>query len=403
MALKRSKGPAGTLVVLEHTSGILKGNPLGDPHVRKVGVWLPPQYDGLRGRRRFPVLYDLVGFTGSGLAHANWKPFGDNVPERAARLIREQKMGPAIIVFPDCFTALGGNQYVNSSAIGNYADYLTREIIPFVEREFRTDAGREHRGCFGKSSGGYGAMIHGMKYAKHWGAIASHSGDAYFDFVYWHDWPNTLDELAKHRLPKRKPGRQNVVRNRKLEAGLDDGRIRRFLDHVWKKEKLSSKEGHAIMNLCMAATYDPDPRAPLGFRIPFNAESGEAIEERWRQWRRHDPINLVFATQGSSEVTARHLYRLWLARPVPHPLRLAHPVEATRRGEHPAPLRGIRRRPLRHRLPHGHQFAVSLQGAALTTRSRRGALARRGRRGTTAAGAIVISALFTWTPAGHGA
>ena len=47
-------------------------------------------------------------------------------------------MGPVIIVFPDCFTALGGNQYVNSSAIGNYADYLTRELIPFVDREFRT-------------------------------------------------------------------------------------------------------------------------------------------------------------------------------------------------------------------------------------------------------------------------
>src|SRR5258708_7048775 len=129
MALKRPKGPAGSLVVLEHTSRILKGNPLGDPHVRKLGVWLPPQYEW-GGRRRFPALYDLVGFTGSGLAHANWKPFGANVPERAARLIREQKMGPAIIVFPDCFTALGGNQYVNSSAIGDYADYLTREIIP---------------------------------------------------------------------------------------------------------------------------------------------------------------------------------------------------------------------------------------------------------------------------------
>ena len=77
-------------------------------------------------------------------------------PERAARLIHERKMGPVIIVFPDCFTALGGNQYVNSPAIGNYADYLTREIIPFVDRQFRTLASREHRGCFGKSSGGYG-------------------------------------------------------------------------------------------------------------------------------------------------------------------------------------------------------------------------------------------------------
>lgn len=96
MALKRPKGPAGTLVVLEHTSKILKDNPLGDPQVRKLAVWLPPQDDERGGRRRFPVLYDLVGFTGSGLAHTNWKTFGDKVPEYAARLIREQKMGPAV-------------------------------------------------------------------------------------------------------------------------------------------------------------------------------------------------------------------------------------------------------------------------------------------------------------------
>ena len=298
MALKRSRGDPGTVVVLEHTSEILKDNPLGDPHVRKVGVWLPPGYDeGTGSRKRFPVLYDLVGFTGSGLSHLGWKPFGDNLPERAARLVREGKMGPVIIVFPDCFSALGGNQYVNSSAIGHYADYLTREIIPFVDREFRTLASREHRGCFGKSSGGYGAIVHGMKYARYWGAVADHSGDAYFDFVYGHDWPNTLNELSGYRRPKRKPGRYDALREsrrRGLAEGRDDGRIRRFLDALWKKEKLSSAQTHCIMNLCMAATYDPDPRAPNGFRVPFNLESGEPIEARWRQWRRHDPIHLVW-------------------------------------------------------------------------------------------------------------
>src|ERR1041384_1732869 len=231
MALKRPKGPTGTLVVLEHISNILKDNPLSDPHVRKLAVWLPPQYDDA-GRRRFPVLYDLVGFTGSGLSHVNWKPFSDNVPERAARLIHERKMGPAIIVFPDCFTALGGNQYVNSSAIGNYAAYLTRGLSPCVDRESRTLNSRAHRGCFGKSSGGYGAIIHGMKYAQYWGAIADHSGDSYFDFVYWHDWPNTLNDLARFRPVKRKPGRYDALREGRrahLADGCDDGRIKRFL------------------------------------------------------------------------------------------------------------------------------------------------------------------------------
>jgi len=203
-------------------------------------------------------------------------------------------MGPAILAFPDCFTALGGNQYVNSSAIGRYADYLTREIIPFIDREFRTLAAREHRACFGKSSGGYGAIVHGMKYAEHWGAIADHSGDSYFDFVYHHDWPNTLNELAKYRPRKLAPGRVDVLRlGRGADTGRDDGRVRSFLEAVWKKHKVSHAEGHAIMNLCMAATYDPDPRAPNGFRLPFNLETGELLPARWKRWLANDPIHMV--------------------------------------------------------------------------------------------------------------
>jgi enterochelin esterase-like enzyme len=297
MALKRPTWKPGTVVVLEHDSRVLRDNPLGDPSTRKLAVWLPPGYDEGRARRlgkRYPVLFDLVGFTGSGMTHVNWKNWSENLPERAARLVHERKMAPAIIVFPDCFTALGGNQYVNSSAIGRYADYLIREIVPFVDRELRTLASREHRGCFGKSSGGYGAIIHGMKYPATWGAIADHSGDAYFDFVYRSDWPNTLNELAKYRPKHVVPGKLDV---RKLErgkaSGRDDGRVKRFLESVWKKPNLSHAEGNCIMNLCMAATYDPDPRAPNGFRLPFNLETGELIPQRWSAWLQHDPVNLV--------------------------------------------------------------------------------------------------------------
>ena len=281
--------------MLEHVSKRLKDNPLGDPHVRKVAVWLPPQYDEPRHRnRRFPVLYDLVGFTGSGLSHLNWRPFSENACERAARLIHERKMAPTILVFPDCFTALGGNQYINSSAIGPYADYLTKEIVPFVDRELRTLASRDHRGCFGKSSGGYGSIIHGMKYPETWGAIADHSGDSYFDFVYQADWPNTLNELAKHR-PRQSTGSRYDVRKmeRNADRGYDDGRVRAFLDSLATKQKLSKSDYMTIMNVCMAASYDPDPKAPNGFRLPFNLETGERIEARWRAWQVHDPINLV--------------------------------------------------------------------------------------------------------------
>ena len=297
MAIKRTAWASGRVVTLEHTSAVLADNPLGDPYVRSFDVWLPPQYDQSAGRgrgRRYPVLFDLVGFTASGKSHTNWRNFDENMPERVARLVHEKKMRPCVIVFPDCFTALGGNQYINSSAIGQYADYLTQELIPFIDGEFRTYATRESRGCFGRSSGGYGAMLHGMKYARYWGAIANHSGDAYFDFVYRSDWPNTLSKLASYRSRERRSGAINVSREQTgVEEGLDDGRVSRFLTDVWGRGKLAGDEVYCLMNLAMAASYDPDPEAPNGFRLPFNLETGELIPARWREWMKHDPINLV--------------------------------------------------------------------------------------------------------------
>jgi enterochelin esterase-like enzyme len=298
MALKRPTWPAGRVVTLEHTSKVLADNPLGDSHVRTLDVWLPPQYDQAKGRgrgARFPVLFDLVSFTNSGRAHTSWRSFDENVPERAARLLHEGKIGPVIIVFPDCFTAFGGNQYVNSSAVGRYADYLTRELVPFVDRELRTLASRERRGVFGKSSGGYGALLHAMQHPKVWGAAASHSGDAGFESLYLPEWPGALDELAKHREPPRVEGafdaRAAVAAAR--GDGADDGRIARFLAYMWAKRQPSGAEIQALTCLGMAATFDPDERAPNGFRVPFNVETGERLPRRWRNWLRHDPVELV--------------------------------------------------------------------------------------------------------------
>ena len=221
MAKKIAATKSGQLLTEIYASKILQDNPLADPSERKLQIYLPPQYHEPRhAKRRFPVLFDLVGYTGSGFSHTNWKNFSENVPEQLDRLISTSKMPPCIVVFPDCFTALGGNQYINSSAIGRYADYLTRELIPFVDKIVRTLASREHRGCFGKSSGGYGAIVHGMKYAKYWGAVGNHSGDAYFDFVYKAEWPAVLTALQAFANPPLKAGqRRSIAKTTKARHG----------------------------------------------------------------------------------------------------------------------------------------------------------------------------------------
>ena len=95
MARKRPLRDAGTIVVLEHHSTILADNPLGDPAARKLAVWLPREYDQRASGpgRRFPVLYDLVGYTGSGLSHLNWKPFSDNLADHNRAVNQYQRKG----------------------------------------------------------------------------------------------------------------------------------------------------------------------------------------------------------------------------------------------------------------------------------------------------------------------
>ena len=277
----------GSIIFLEHTSQVLKDNPLGDPHVRTVPVYLPWQYNSAKSKyRNFPVLYDLAGFTSSGPGRVNWKNFGESIPERLDRLIAHRKLSPVVIVFPDCFTSFGGNQYIDSPAIGNYAGYLTQELIPFIDRELKSIADREHRGCFGKSSGGYGALIHGMKYTKFWGAIANHSGDAYFDFIYKSEWPAVLTHLENFKSFERLPSSEQ-------NPGHDDGRIAKFLSHVRDIDNPTSRDIMTLMMLAMAASYDPDLTAPNSFQLPFNLNTGELNLKRWKNWLLHDPVNLV--------------------------------------------------------------------------------------------------------------
>src|ERR1044071_3473405 len=111
--MRKTHHPAGTIHRLTIDSAALANTLLGDPTTRIVHVYIPAGHDG----RDLPLLVDLVGYTAGGPAHTAWKSFTENVPERLDRLIGDGKMPPVAVAFPDCFTRLGGNQYVNSSVM----------------------------------------------------------------------------------------------------------------------------------------------------------------------------------------------------------------------------------------------------------------------------------------------
>lgn len=256
--------PEGEVHRLSVESAVLAGNLLGDPIRRRIDVYIPSGHDG----RGLPLLVDLVGYTAGGPAHTNWKNFSENVPERADRLIASGAMPPAVIAFPDCFTRLGGNQYINSAAMGAWDDFLLQEAVPAVERRFGC-GGAGRRGVFGKSSGGYGAVAHGILHPEFWSALACHSGDMGFELCYLRDMPGALRALAKA------------------------GGAGKWLDEFFAKPKQSDADVHILMDLAMAATYDPDPSAPYGVRLPVDPHTCELIPERWAEWMKWDPLTLA--------------------------------------------------------------------------------------------------------------
>ncbi len=258
---------AGSITIETVASEVLRGNPLGDPFVRRVPVYVPPGYE--RGDTRYPSVYVLTGFTGRGTMLLNDSAWDENIAQRMDRLIAEGQVRPMILVMPDCFTRLGGSQYLNSPAVGRYQDHLVQELVAFVDKKYRTVADRDHRAAVGKSSGGYGSVILGMQHPDVFGLVASHSGDMYFEYCYKPDMVRALKALPKF-------------------GGLD-----KFWNDLATIRPKDSSFYDVLNIVAMAACYAPNPAAPHGFDMPFDPETGELRQEVWARWLEWDPVEMI--------------------------------------------------------------------------------------------------------------
>lgn len=264
----RADWPAGRVVRPTHRSEVLAGNPWDDPVEREVAVYLPPGYSD--SGEAHVSLWDLAAYTNSGPGHLNWRNHGENLKARLDRLIGSGEMAPAVVVMPDCYTSLGGNQYVNSAAVGAYADYLVEELVPFVTDAFNVTDHRDGRALFGKSSGGYGALYHAMVHPETWGAVASHAGDVGFELLFRGEFPTACSLLAPL-------------------GGDTEAFIRAF----WRKNRPTGRDFTVMMILAMAASYDPDPDNPRRIRLPFDLRTCAVDEDRWANWMAFDPLVML--------------------------------------------------------------------------------------------------------------
>jgi len=223
-------------------------------------------------------------------------------------------MKPCIVALPDAITALGGSQYLNSRGTGRYADYFADEVVPRVDRSFRTLAEPAHRAVMGKSSGGYGALVHAMRRPDLFGAVASHSGDMYFEYGYLPDLPKACTAIG--------------------QAGGLASWLARY--HAAKKKS------HGLITtlniVAMAACYSPGKAGAI--ELPFDLETGKMRDKVWARWLAHDPLRileergsaralesmrLVYLDAGSRDEWNLHLgARMFAARARELGVRLTH-------------------------------------------------------------------------------
>jgi Putative esterase len=259
----------GTLDELVVDSELLADNPLGDSPRRPLLVYQAPGAGDAGG---VPSVYVIQGYGGQAREWLNRDSFDPSPIDRLDAMFAAEECPPAVIVFVDAWTSLGGSQFLNSAGTGRYLDYLCDEVVPFVDANYPTRSAREHRGIAGKSSGGYGAMVVPMLRPDTFGALASHAGDALFEACYLPSFPRIARGLRDHF----------------------DGSLDQLLEEVNNTDHFDwSKFGEAYSMFAYAAAYSPDPHDPTKVLLPFDVETGRTRDDVWTRWLEHDPVRMV--------------------------------------------------------------------------------------------------------------
>jgi putative esterase len=261
--------PAGRFEETTFESEALRGNPLGDPHVRPIWVYLPPGYDD-EPDRRYASVYMIQGLTGQLDMWRNRAAFRRNFPELADDLFAAGEAPPCILVWVDCWTSLGGSQFLDSPGTGRYHTYLCDEVVPWIDGRYRTLAEAANRGIAGKSSGGYGAMVTPMLRPDVFGGLATHAGDALFEACYLPEFRESARALRDEY----------------------DGSFERFWEDFRSRPALTKASDSVLLNSwCMAACYSTDEDGTV--RLPFDVDTGELLPDVWERWLAKDPVRMV--------------------------------------------------------------------------------------------------------------
>jgi hypothetical protein len=153
--------PKGNIKVHEIKSAALADNKIGLNPVRQIRVYLPPSYQ--QGNRHYPTLYYI--------------PQGEQLLSdgKFVRLLEATvargDLGELIMVTGDFNVQNSINFFGNGATTGRWLDYVTDELVPFIDAHYRTLKKPESRGISGHFLGGYAAIKLAMFHPEIFGSV----------------------------------------------------------------------------------------------------------------------------------------------------------------------------------------------------------------------------------------
>jgi S-formylglutathione hydrolase len=160
---------SGELIAITVPAPSLQANAFAIPSEQPVSIYLPPSYRS--SSERYPVVYFLPGFGDLVHYYTMWGVFGFSLKPAMDELISTGKVREMIVVIPNGSYFLQGSFYVNSPLSGNWEDYITKDVVSYVDTNYRTIASSASRGLSGHSMGGFGALFIAMRHPDVFGAV----------------------------------------------------------------------------------------------------------------------------------------------------------------------------------------------------------------------------------------
>ncbi len=251
----------GTVKVDTIISEALAGNVAKEDNKRPITIYLPPNY--ATSKKRYPVMYLLHG---TGDNHLNFVDDSDKYATIQGLMdtgTSSGRFGEIIVVTPNENTQWGGSFYVNSSVTGNWEDFTAKELVKFIDTNYRTIPKAESRAIVGHSMGGFGAVFLAMKHPDVF-SVAYGLNSGFLSFT---------DDLNPNNPD-----------------------LRKFIEANTINELLATKNQKIIGMVMVSQAFSPNPTMPPFYADkPYKIQGKELVPNlpAYNKWLEFDVVRMA--------------------------------------------------------------------------------------------------------------